>query len=226
MARRALAVVVTGCALALLATLAFGSDDRAFMLGAPVNKVAVRIPGGETFCERGVTVPIGGAFRVVRLQLGTYHRPGPPFELTVVAGGRRLAGVRVAGGYPDITDARPKRDLRLDRAVAAGQRVDLCVHDLGRHSLALYGSGGAGSPTAYGELAGRPTHTDMYVDFFGGCDRSRLSRLPVTLRRAGLFKWQGAGTAPVVVLGLLALLLAPYALWRALGDGAPRRGGD
>src|SRR4051795_3460747 len=123
-------VVIAGV-VCLVAVGAAQRTSLAFTLGVVPVAPVVGLHGGQEVCQRPIDVPSGGGFDRVSLQLGTYHRAGPPGGVTVRdLGGRTLASGRIAGGYPDVA-VQPSHVIRLDRSVAAPGRIAVCVRDNG-----------------------------------------------------------------------------------------------
>jgi hypothetical protein len=216
MSSRAVVALLLVFALGVAAVAAVAARDErdlAFTLGVAPALVAAEIrPGGEA-CQRPVAVAhdISG----VRMQLGTYERPGPPIEAVVrpVAGGRPLAAGRLAGGYPDVTE----QTVSLDRPVAAGRRVAVCVRNAGDRRVAVYGGPELARRGSAVYVGGVEQSTDMALVFTRE-GRSALARVPDVFERATVFRagWVGAWTYWVLLA--LVLLAAPALLGLALRD--------
>lgn len=207
------AVVVAG----LVALVAVGASDRrdlAFTLGVAPGLVAADLPPGAEGCQRPVAV--AEPFDGVRVQVGTYERPGPPLEVEVAAldGGATLATGRLEGGYPDVSQPT----VALDRTVPDGRRVEVCVRNAGGRKLALYGGAELAKRESGVTVDGQPVATDLTLVFTRE-PRSVLSQVPTMLDRAALFRpgWVGAWT--FWLLGALLVVGAPALLARALWLG-------
>jgi hypothetical protein len=72
--------------------------------------------------------------RGMRFSVGTYRRPGPPLATTIRAGDYS-AGGKVPGGYPDNSAVQVPLP-----APPSGRPAQVCVRNLGKHKLALYGA--------------------------------------------------------------------------------------
>lgn len=212
----AIAVGVVGLVLAAM----LHHTSRAGTLGVHAAAPVAKLNAGDTVCQRPIDVAEGAEFDVVDTSIGTYGKRGSPLLMTVDdVGGRRLASARIAGGYPDIGTQQVHR-ARLDATVTAPRRISVCVHNLGRRPVALYGDVdfAARGSTAY--VNGRPIGFDVVLDFEGR-SHSMASLVPRMLSRAALFRFAGLGTWVYVVLIALLLVGAPWLLVRAL-RGAER----
>jgi hypothetical protein len=214
MSRRAgvvlLAVVVAGVA-ALVVVGARDERDFAFTLGVAPAGIAALLAPGEEACQWPVEAV--ERFDGVRTPVGTNRRPGPAVAVTVRRGPARetLARGRIAGGYPDFEDQR----FALDRAVEPGQSVAVCMRNVGRRDIALFGQPDEAKSDTAATVDGRDAGTDMAL-VFTRPSRSVLAAVPDAFERAALFRpaWVGAWTwwsllalALAVVPALLALAL-------------------
>lgn len=208
---------VTFLAIALVGVVAFlivaatSTSRQAFSLNAPASAPAVVLKPGSTACQLPIDVPIGGAFRSVKLQLGTFRRPGPAFEVSLRdAQDRVLARRTVPAGYPDID--RPSVDLGR---TFDGRGYRLCFENRGQHKLAIYGTDGAAVPASTVEQDGKPVNVDLALSFERGA-RSNLATLGDTLERATLFRSPRLSAAVYGILLVLLLTGAGAALLTAL----------
>jgi hypothetical protein len=205
-----LAVALAGV-VALAVVAARDQRDLAFTLGVAPGLVAAELGPREAACQ--VPVPVATEFDGVTAQFGTYHRPGPPVAVSVETfeGGRSLASGRLPGGYPDFSRQR----VPLDATVAAGERVAVCVHNLGRRKLALYGGPELARRGSTVEIDGRDQGTDLTL-FFTTDSRSAAALLPEVFDRASLFRPAWVGPWTFWLLGALLLLAVPALLTLAL----------
>jgi hypothetical protein len=98
-----------------------------------VSGAAVPVPPGERRCTDEHLPPGATA---VRVYAGTFARRGETFAIDVLAGGRRVTGGRVGGGYGDDAMVRvPLRPVTRER-----ERARVCVRNLGRHPLRFAGN--------------------------------------------------------------------------------------
>jgi hypothetical protein len=170
----------------------------------------VELPRGEAICQRPIDVP--ETFERVSFQVGTYRRPGTPLRAIVrdAATNRPIAAAYVSGGYPDVSTLLAK----LPRAVEEGQTVAVCVRNLGKRRIALYGNATASNRTSNAYVNGRDTGSDMAFVFWRSEAASLLALTPDIIDHASVFHggWVGAWTLWLLIaallLGLPALLLA------------------
>lgn len=195
----------------LLVTAAGDERDQAFTLGVAPGLPTPELPPGAEACQTPVAV--AEPFDGVRVQVGTYKRPGAPLAVTVRTpdGDRVLAAGRVAGGYPDVSQLTAS----LDATVAAGQRVAVCVRNLGRRKLALYGGPELAAPGSTVEVDGRDRRTDLML-VFTRKPRSLLSQVPEVFERASLFRPVWIGPWAYWLLVTFLVLVVPALLARAL----------
>ena len=118
--------------LGLIAVAGLERREEAFTLGVVPGAALTRLTSDKELCQRPIEVV--EQFRRVRLQIGTYRRPGPPLAVDVrdLDGGGSLAQARVAPGYADNTFLT----ATLDREVPEGGRVAVCVRNGGQTPLA------------------------------------------------------------------------------------------
>lgn len=207
-----LAVTLVGVALVLV-TAARDDRDLAFTLGVAPGLVAAELGPGGVACQ--TPVDVAESFDGVRLLIGTFERSGQPLAVTVrrPGGGAPIAQGRLPAGYAD--GAEPT--VALDATTSAGERVEVCVRNLGRRRVALFGGPELAKRDSTVEIAGRDQHTDLVLVFTRGSG-SALARLPDVFERASVFRpaWVGAWT--YWLLAGLVLLGAPALLARALRD--------
>jgi hypothetical protein len=211
MRRPALALLAV-LALGVAALLVLGSQrdrDVAFSLGV-VPSTPIELKPGAELCQGVVSAADG--FDAVRLQVGTFERPGSSFRLLLRApDGERLADRRVSGGYADN-----ERLTVPVGTVSEGTRFELCVTDTGRRAIAPYGGAALASRSTEATLNGRPLPQDMSADFMRAKPVSLLALAPEMAERASLFhgKWVGAWT--IWLLAVCVLAVVPALLLLAL----------
>lgn len=209
----AFAALVLAGLVALL--LAASRDDRdlAFAFGVVPALVAAELPPDAQACQRPVAV--GGEFSGIELLVGTYERRGQPLAVTVrrMEDGRILSEGRIAGGYPDFSE----RVARMDRSVARGERVAVCVRNMGDRRIALYGGPELAKRNSSVAVDGREHATDLTLTFTTA-SRSVLSQLPAVFDRASLFRPAWVGPWTFWLLGGLLVLAVPALLGMALRD--------
>lgn len=194
-----LVTVLAGVVAFVLLGLLRQSDD-AFTLSVPPHGVAAEIPGGSTFCQREIAVPVGGAFDGGRLPIGTEGRPGPRLRVVLEdARGRTIARTTIPGGYADNSSP----SFRFDRTIDRGRGLRLCVTNEGDQPIFPYGSGGDPNPTTSFTLDGTLQPVDVAL-VFERPTRSTLASAGDILSRAALFRTPRlSGT----LYGLLLLVL-------------------
>ena len=204
--------------LVVLGAAATRETERAFTLGVAPQTPFVEIRVGEEMCQTPVEVPPGGAFDRVRVALGTFAAKGGGPQVDVEV--RRssdyevLARGRIPAGYGDIAE-EGSEVARLDRTVADGEILDICLINKGDRWVAPFGSAAAAARRSGIKRDGAPIDNDMYMVFERDA-RSVLSLVPEMFERASLFRaaWMGAWT--VWLLAALVLLGIPWLLYRAV----------
>lgn len=203
---------VVALGIAALALSAWRDDrDLSFTLGVAATQVAVEIPAGAEACQTPVAV--SAPFDGVRLQLGTFQKPGPPLDLTVrpVGGSETFATGRLAAGYPDVS----QQEIELTREVRRGARVKVCLRNRGQRRVAVYGGPAAAKRASSVELDGQDTQTDLLLVFTTE-PQSVVSELSDVFDRAALFRPSLVGAWTFWLLLALILIAAPVALATAL----------
>jgi hypothetical protein len=188
---------------------------RAFTLGVVSSQAVATLPVATSVCQRPIDVPEDSGFDRVQFVLGTSGRPGPPVAVTVRSlAGQVLARGRLAAGYADITD-QPSHTVGLDRAVAGGRRIVVCLANRGRRPVAVYGNADAAARNSTAYVAGRPISADIDLRFARE-PRSLASLAGTIAHRASLFRPPIVGAWTYVVVALLVVALVPVLLARAL----------
>jgi hypothetical protein len=209
------AVACLVAVLGIVVTALAQRNSESFTLGVSAAIPAAELQPGAEACQTPIVVPPGGAFDRVVVKLGTYGQPGPAttVEIRDAASHRPLSTGKLAPGYADITRA-PTHSVRVDE-VPAGRRIEVCVANHGDRRVAVYGNADAAARTSSATLDGKPTGTDLTLDFRRS-SRSVASMLGDIAGRASLFKagWTGAWT--FWLLGLLVLVAVPVLLVQAV----------
>jgi hypothetical protein len=195
--------------VALVVVMATDKRDLAFTLGVRPTQVATVLRSGNQACQRPIDVSSDADS--VEFQIGTFRRPGEPIEVTVRNASGPVGSARLPGGYPDNSRQR----VRVGE-IAEGDRIAVCLRNLGRSRSALYGGPFQSARTSALFLEGKPQPADLTL-IFHRQSRSMISTLSDVFERAALFHagWVGAWLfwllTPVVAFGvpvLLALALA------------------
>jgi hypothetical protein len=215
--------LVLGAGIAALIALALVSDrSQAFTLGVRADAVVAKLRPGDEVCQRPIDVVQG--FDRVRIQLGTYGRPGSPYLVEVRPTGARraLARAMVPGGYADSS----VQSVRLSREVPAGREAAVCIRNTAPQPVAVYGSSDLSNRSSTSYLNGRGTGADLMVMAEFSDSKSALELLPAIVRRASLFHggWASGGAywfLFALLVGALATLPA-LALKSALGPANDR----
>jgi hypothetical protein len=227
-----IALVVAAVVAAELVAAAGNSTKTVLDVGVlPIYPIAPMKPGA-TACQQ----PLGitESFDRVRVNVGTFGKPGPPLLISVLDQDTKteLGSARVEPGWVDDGTAQNVNvgTIKPDRLVA------ICIRNEGRVTAYVYGNI-YGGDMGQGPLGVAPTNSsnylvvdqvplrgDMSITLSSSRERSLLSRIPTVLRHAGAFKppWVDAWT--FWLLGLLIVLAAPFALWKAAVSAAG--GGD
>jgi hypothetical protein len=224
--RVALFAVLAFGLIALIAVAVVKRTSTAFTLGVVSTAPVVTLQAGQEACQLPIDVPSGGSFDRVAFRLGTFGAAhGPRLQVAV----RDLAGTALArgtlsAGYPDIT-TRPVERVRLNRKVEPG-RISVCLIDLERRKVAVYGGADAAARTSTAFVDGQPVSSDLEL-VFERDGRSLAALVPDMFRRAALFGFSWEGAWMYWLLGLAVLVCGPLLLWRALESAArDQRPGD
>jgi hypothetical protein len=214
---------VLGSGIVALTTLALVSErSQAFTLGVGADGAVARLRPGDAVCQRPIEAI--ESFDRVRIQLGTYRRPGTPYTLSVSSTDTRqqLARAMVSGGYADGA----VQSVALSREVPRGREVAVCIRNTARQPVAVYGSSDLSNRSSTSYLNGRATGADLMVVFEFPGSKSTLELLPAIVRRAALFHGGWASTGVYWVLFALlfgALATLPAVALRSALVRAPDR---
>jgi hypothetical protein len=203
--------LVLGAGIAALIVLGLVSDrSQAFTLGVRADAAVVKLRPRDEVCQRPIEVV--ESFDRVRIQLGTYGRPGSPYlvEVRPTGGGPPLARALVSGAYADSS----VQSVRLSREVPSGREAAVCIRDTGRQPVAVYGSSDLSNRSSTSYLNGRGTGADLMVVFEFPDSKSTLELVPTIVRRAAIFHGGWASTGAYRVL--FALLVGALATLPAL----------
>jgi hypothetical protein len=223
MSRQGLLAFGAAFLIGLLGLIAVAGTERreeAFTLGVVPGVALARLTSDKEFCQRPVEVV--DEFRGVKLQVGTYRRPGPQLVIDVrdVDGGGSLARARVAPGYEDNSFLT----ATLDREVPEGERVAVCVRNVGQTPLAPYGNSGVSNRNSSAYVGERDTGGDMTLVFLRDDSASVLGLVPSIVERASLFhgSWASAGAYWVLLVLVLVgpATLAALAVRAAVRDAS------
>jgi hypothetical protein len=211
-------------ALVLLAWALLADTPRAFTLGVTNGLVAAELQPGQQACQAPIAVPEDGGFDRVKFSLGTYKRPGPAMDVTVLpaAGGASLRNGRLPAGYPDV-DRAPSHSVSVGH-VAAGRRIQVCLTNRGPNKVAVYGNADPANRTSTATRDGKPLHTDLNFAFERK-ERSLAALAPAMVDRAALFRAEWVGPWTYVLLLLVVVAAVPALLVRSL-RAAERDGPD
>jgi hypothetical protein len=181
-----LATLAAGAVLFLVVSLVRGTT-LSYTLGVPSNAVAVKLERGQEFCQEPIKAQSDRRFDHVDVTLGTYHRPGSPLAVSVLDPVSRhvLARGALAGGYPDIAQ-KPSQRIALDHGVNPGT-LAVCFRNIGRHSIAFYGSGDGATQPSSATRKGKSLGTDVTLAFTAG-RHSWASTIGDVFSRARLFR--------------------------------------
>jgi hypothetical protein len=214
-------VVATAAAVTVaLAAVALTSErEQAFTLGV-VRSTTVAVAHGQAVCQAPISVPPDAAFEAVTVGATTQARRGAQLELTVRtadAGQPTRAGALLARGrfVSGVTGEDALRTVRVGH-VDAGRTVALCVTNHSRRPALLYGNGDAAARVSSAYAEGRPTGSDLALEFQRAEPRTLAGLLPAMFDRAALFRAQWVGAWTYWVLALLCVFAVPLLLVRAL----------
>jgi hypothetical protein len=204
-------------ALALVGLLATMTTDKrglAFTLGVQPQQVAAVLKTEQEVCQRPIDVSADAAS--VEFEAGTFGRPGPPLRTTVRTDGESWSAV-LPGGYPDNSRQR----VRVG-GIEEGNRISVCLRNLGKHPAALYGSGAGAARTSAAFLDGQELPGALMLVFHRSPSRSMFSLLPTVFERAALFHPGWTETWLFWFLAALLVTAVPVALALSLASAAGR----
>lgn len=145
---------------------------------------------------------------VVRIEVGTFGKPGPPLDLTVKGQGYR-AVAHEPGGYADnLTHSigiKPPPTAQLVRA---------CVRNRGNGRIALYAANDSARSRAKVTVGAATVRPTPALAFYEARKRSIAERAPVTVDRIATFR------GPLSHSWLIWIVLAAFVLVVPLGVGA------
>jgi hypothetical protein len=158
------------------------------------------------------TIPLGAGQRAcmdravvdryseqARLRVGTFHRRAVPLELSLSGDGYR-ASARVPATY---ADSRP-----FEVAVRPPPHpveVTICLRNAGARRVALYVAADRTKSRSHTFVGGRDVGSNFDIVFTERRPVSIAARLPVSLQRAGAFRF--FGVSPVTLWPLLILFV-------------------
>lgn len=210
-----LGVAVAGV-LAVVVAAAGDDRDLAFTLGVSPGMVAAEMPPGTEACQ--VPVPAAEQFDSLRIQVGTYGQPGQPMAVSVrrLDSGRTIAAGRLSRRYADVSQP----EVALGATVPAGERVAVCLRNVGRRKLALYGGSELARRRSTVRIDGRDQRTDLML-VFTRASRSTLSQVPEMFARASLFRPVWIDPWVYWLLTVLLVTLVPALLAFAIRAATP-----
>jgi hypothetical protein len=221
------ATVVTFAVVAVLgvaALLAAAAADRrfsAFSLDVGPDGPIASLSPGQRVCQGPFEAAVG--FGSVTAWISANGNVGASIQMRVLsAAGATLATGQIPKGYAGLG----ARTFELDRAVASGRRITVCLRSTGPEAVSLFG---AGTTTAIqfahvGRLAPAGLEgATLALVFTRRHPRSLLSLFPTIFRRAAVFRpsFVGAWTYWLLVAGVLAaFVLGGLAVARAVRSDA------
>ncbi len=215
----ALAAVFVLGAVGLLTVAALDDRPLAFTLGVQPAQVAAVLQPGQTVCQEPIDVPADA--RTVRFSVGTFGAPGPQLQVLTRTSGAIAGRDSVRAGYGDRATVAAS-----PRGIVAGRRIELCVRNVGRRQVTIWGGVAGAARTSTARVDGHDAGTDLTLVFERGESRSMLAAMGDVFERAALFhpSWVSAGLlwalAALLLTGLpVALLLALRAALNSYSSG-------
>jgi hypothetical protein len=220
--RSAPAIVVAFAAAVVVALAVFAltsEREQAFTLGV-IRSTTVKVAHGQAVCQAPISVPPDAAFDAVTVGATTQARRGAQLELTVRAadaGDPTRAGAVLARGalVSGVTGENVARTVRVGH-VDADRTVAVCVTNRSRRPALLYGNVDAAARASSAYADGRPTASDLSLEFQRAEPRTLADLLPAMFDRAALFRAQWVGAWTYWLLALLCVVAVPLLLVRAL----------
>lgn len=202
--------------LVTAAVLGTKQSDVAFTLGVQPTTLVTPVKPKRPVCEK--SVGLGEPFHTVSFFAGTNMKKGSELLVKVNSANKTVATGTLRPGYGD----KQWQDVRLSTEVRADP-FDVCLHNVGRRSVALFGGPDLAAPNSFLEVDGRGFHGDIALEFKGD-KASRLSDVPDMLTRASRFNLAGPTLLAVVLVAVALivpiLLAAAFAASRAESDSS------
>ena len=191
------------CALAAALFVRYLTEDRELVSAVPSPRPVfqidlIEVPPGEPLCISGVTIPADA--RQLRVQVGTFGRPGAELNVTLRAPGygERLT---VPAGYADsalIAAAMDPPD--------AARLGEVCLEHRGSAPIALVGAEEERTLSRpEGRVGEQRVDADTYLAFYAGGSASALGRAGEIVERMSAFR--PAVVGPWLLWPLLALVV-------------------
>jgi hypothetical protein len=190
-------------------------QSTAFSLDVPPTAPIVKLSPSGYACQGPIDAAAG--FGSIAADLSSTVNPsptvapGPPIRLQVSSpSGAVIASAEVPGGYRQEGTV----NFVLDRSVAAGRRIDVCLRTSGPGTAGVWGAV-PGPGLAYSHVGSLrpgnvPGNAAIALLFIHRHRRSLLASLPAAFGRAALFRpgWVGSWTFWVLTAALLATFAA------------------
>lgn len=209
--------LVMGLALVVLPFLTRQREVISTVPGPPplAETVIIELGGGDEACVEDVT--IDRRARQARFTAGAYGRPGAPLAIRIAGPSFRFQ-TRVPGGYEDPTNLKvaidPPREPR---------RVDICIENLSKDRLALYGSAaGTSQGTTSLLVEGERRDEGLTLRLEEGRTASFSSQADRILERMATFR--PLGRESLILVAILLVVLVPLGSFAAVLHGLPGRG--
>lgn len=165
------------------------------------------VPPGKSVCIADIAAEQHSD--VVRMQVGTFGKTGPPLALSVTGERGYRAHASEPGGYPDnLTHA-----LRITPPPSA-QLVRVCLRNGGDQRIVLYSAADSARSRARVTVDGEPLRGTPALAFYEAHRRSIAERVPQSVDRIATFR------GPFSHSWLIWLLLGAFVLVVPLGIGA------
>jgi hypothetical protein len=203
------------CVLAAALFSRFLTEDRELVSAVPSPRPMIQVdlidvPPGEKLCITGVTIPQDA--RQLRVQVGTFGRPGPELDVTLRGPGYRER-LTVPAGYPDSALIAAAMD-----PPPAPRLGEVCLGHRGPARIALVGAEEERTLSRpAGRVGEKPVDADTYLAFYSGESASALNRAGQIVERMSAFR--PAVVGPWLLWPLLALVVVGVpagVLWAAL----------
>jgi hypothetical protein len=207
-ASRSFVVVFAVGVVLLLAVGLLERRSEAFTLGVtPVTPLT--LARGSEVCQRSIEPPTD--FASVRLDIGSPMRSVPVLDVRVLSDGRQVA----RDPSPSTLGGPRTLEVPLGEVQARGP-ISVCVRNVGRHRVEVYGNSEQASPGSTAYLDGKAIAYDVSLVFLRSGEVSLISLTGDIASRASLFRgaWIGAWSVWLIATALLTAF--PLLLYRAL----------
>lgn len=210
------------CLSAVISGVIYAYADRnpiAFTSGATNGGPVVALSPNSQACQKPITVPETGGFDTVRFSVSTSPPPSPlAVSVMDLTTGKVIGVGGLRGNYRGVPQ-QLYQHVTINNKVGANKTVAVCIHNIGRRNVALYGSTVPSPYSSAAFLNGQPARVNLSLAF-ERTSQPHAALLPTMFERMALFHFPWLkGWMYWVLLALLIVatpILLAFSLGRAL----------